>query len=114
MGYPTQQGIDAYNLSNDTDFNKKSMSLMDKLNISEWLLSNGKPKLVVNPYSSVSLNIYTGTVAKVASRSERKKQEKNSLMTMGRRKRWMTLEENLRNVRNQKTNTETHGLKLKS
>lgn len=62
MGYPTQSGIDLYNSKNKTDFNKKNMSIIDKTKVSTWLNNNNSSKLVVNPYSSISLSIYTGTV----------------------------------------------------
>jgi hypothetical protein len=73
MGYPTQSGIDEYNSKNNTSFTKKSMSLIDKLSVTEWLLNNDMSNLVVNPYSSVSLSIYTGIVSDESYRSGRKK-----------------------------------------
>lgn len=60
MGYPTQTGIDTYNEANKTDFSKKNTNIIDKINISTWLNENNKSDLVVNPYSSISLSIYTG------------------------------------------------------
>jgi hypothetical protein len=62
MGYPTQSGIDLYNSKNKTDLNKKNMSIIDKIKVSTWLNKNNSSKLVVNPYSSISLSIYTGTI----------------------------------------------------
>jgi hypothetical protein len=79
MGYPTQKGIDEYNSSNKSNVEKKTMSLMDKIKVSEWLISNNKQKLVVNPYSSVSLSIYTGVVTEVPTKSKQESKSKKRL-----------------------------------
>ena len=78
MGYPSQRGIDEYNSSNGTSLEKKSMSLVDKKNVSEWLIKNGKNKLVVNPYSSVALSIYTGGIIEDYKRKKRISPENSS------------------------------------
>ena len=61
MGYADSDGYEIYNKANKTDIGKKS-SIGDRIKVSEWLNKNGYNKNVINPYSSISLSIYTGYV----------------------------------------------------
>jgi hypothetical protein len=61
MGYADSAGYEIYNKANKTDVGKKS-SIGDRIKVSEWLNENGYQKNVINPYSSISLSIYTGYV----------------------------------------------------
>jgi len=61
MGYADSDGYEIYNKANKTDIGKKS-NISDRLKVSEWLNKNGYQKNVINPYSSISLSIYTGYV----------------------------------------------------
>lgn len=61
MGYADNAGYEIYNKANNTDVGKKS-SIGDRIKVSEWLNKNGYNKNVINPYSSISLSIYTGYV----------------------------------------------------
>ena len=70
MGYPEQKGIDIYNEANNTKFVKEApkrnplglvrATIVDKGMISKWLKENGYSKLIVNPYTSIALSLYTG------------------------------------------------------
>ena len=75
MGYPTQEGINEYNSSNNTNFNKKEMSIVDKIKVSTWLNENNKSKLVINPYGSIAMSMYTGYVDKSEQPSKIKQQK---------------------------------------
>ena len=75
MGYPTQEGINEYNSSNNTDFNKKQMSIVDKIKVSTWLNENNKSKLVINPYGSIAMSMYTGYIDKTNQPSKIKTTE---------------------------------------
>ena len=61
MGYADTEGYEIYNKANNKSVTKKS-SLEDRLAVSEWLNANGYNENVINPYSSISLSIYTGYV----------------------------------------------------
>lgn len=70
MGYPYQEGIDIYNEANNTKFVKETpkrnplglvrATIVDKGMISKWLKENGYSNLIVNPYTSIALSLYTG------------------------------------------------------
>lgn len=62
MGYPTKEGYNIYNKQNNTQYTKANVGLKEKNIISTWLNKNGFSNLVVNPYSSIALSIYTGYV----------------------------------------------------
>ena len=76
MGYPTLEGYYVYNESNNTEYTKANVGLKEKNIISTWLNENKYSKLVVNPYSSIALSIYTGYAADMSEPSESKKNEK--------------------------------------
>jgi hypothetical protein len=76
MGYPTLEGYYIYNENNNTEYTKANAGLKEKNIISTWLNENNYSKLVVNPYSSIALSIYTGYVEDMSKAGKSKEIKK--------------------------------------
>ena len=76
MGYPNDTGYEIYNKNNKIQYTKKNTGFKEKNIIATWLNENGYSELVVNPYSSISMSIYTGYVEDMSAPSESKKNDK--------------------------------------
>ena len=63
VGYPDKEGYNVYNNANKTKLTKKNITFAEKLKMSKWLNENGHSDLVVNPFTSVAMSIYTGGVS---------------------------------------------------
>ena len=91
MGYPEQKGIDIYNEANNTKFVKETpkrnplglvrATIVDKGMISKWLKENGYSNLIVNPYTSIALSLYTGVseAGETVTRKQRRKKPKSKV-----------------------------------
>jgi hypothetical protein len=91
MGYPEQKGIDIYNEANNTKFVKETpkrnplglvrATIVDKGMISKWLKENGYSNLIVNPYTSIALSLYTGVseAEETVTRKQRRKKPKSKV-----------------------------------
>jgi hypothetical protein len=88
MGYPEQKGIDIYNEANNTKFVKEApkrnplglvrATIVDKGMISKWLKENGYSNLIVNPYTSIALSLYTGVSGAEEPAIRKRKKKKPS------------------------------------
>jgi hypothetical protein len=81
MGYPTLEGYYIYNENNNTEYTKANSGLKEKNIISTWLNENNYSKLVVNPYSSIALSIYTGYVEDISKADKSKESKKETPKT---------------------------------
>lgn len=61
MGFPDSEGYDVYNKANNAKASKAS-GIMERNNVSKWLLENGYEKNVTNPFTAISGTMYTSTI----------------------------------------------------
>jgi hypothetical protein len=61
MGFPDSEGYDVYNKANNAKASKAS-GIIERNNVSKWLLENGYEKNVTNPFTAISGTMYTSTI----------------------------------------------------
>jgi hypothetical protein len=61
MGFPDSKGYNIYNKANNTSASKAS-GIIERNNVSKWLIENGYEKNVTNPFTAISGTMYTSTI----------------------------------------------------